>query len=169
VTESPAHSIARQYATFVVGGHYLGIDVLGVQEVLRQQRLTRVPLAPDVVEGLINLRGQIVPALDMRRLLHLPSRDPAITPLSVVVRTEHGAVSLQVDEIGDVVDLDAASFERPPRNVEPALARLLLGVHKLRERLLLILDTRCTVDVAAYEEGQTNQRTSSKVSKHTEE
>jgi purine-binding chemotaxis protein CheW len=69
MTNSPATIASSQYATFLVAGQYLGIDVLGVQEVLRQQRLTRVPLAPDVVEGLINLRGQIVPALDMRRLL----------------------------------------------------------------------------------------------------
>jgi len=165
MTDSSVSGASGQYATFLVAGHYLGVDVLGVQEVLRQQKLTPVPLAPDVVEGLINLRGQIVPALDMRRLLHLPPRDPAISPLSVVVRTEHGAVSLQVDEIGDVVDLDNSSFERPPRNVAAELARLLQGVHKLRDRLLLILDTRRTVDVAAYEDGLAGRPTVPEISK----
>lgn len=166
--ESSGGGVSGQYATFLVSGHYLGVDVLGVQEVLRQQRLTRVPLAADVVEGLINLRGQIVPALDMRRLLHLPPRDPEIAPLSVVVRTDQGAVSLQVDEIGDVVDLDSSSFERPPRNVAPELARLLEGVHKLRDRLLLILDTRRTVDVAAYEDAPATRRSDPGVSTQTE-
>ena len=166
--DSSGRGASGQYATFMVSGHYLGVDVLGVQEVLRHQRLTRVPLAPDVVEGLINLRGQIVPALDMRRLLHLPPRDPSIAPLSVVVRTEQGAVSLQVDEIGDVVDLDGSCFERPPKNVAPELARLMEGVHKLRNRLLLILDTRRTVDVAAYEEGLANGRSDPGVLKQTE-
>ena len=136
-----------QYATFEVGGHYLGIRVLEVQEVLRQQQLTRVPLAPDVITGLINLRGQIVPALEMRRVLRLPDRPDGLDTLSVVVRTEGGAVSLQVDEIGDVLELDGASFEPPPRNLEAHMKSLLLGVHKLKDRLLLVLDTHRTVDV----------------------
>ncbi len=136
-----------QYATFSVSGHYLGVPVLEVQEVLREQRLTRVPLAPEVVEGLINLRGQIVPALDMRRLLHLPPREEELLPLSVVLRTEGGAVSLQVDEIGDVVELDTATFELPPRNVDEGLRTLLRGIHKMNDGLLLVLDTSRTVDV----------------------
>ena len=75
------------YATFLVAGHYLGIDVLEMQEVLRGQRLTPVPLAPDVVEGLINLRGQIVPAIDLRRVLKLAPADPGQDRFSVVARS----------------------------------------------------------------------------------
>ncbi|MDR3699802.1 MAG: chemotaxis protein CheW [Candidatus Sulfopaludibacter sp.] len=138
-----------QYATFRVGGHCLAIPVLDVQEVLRGQRLTPVPLAPHAVTGLINLRGQIVPALEMRRLLDLPPRDGELDPLSVVVRTEHGAVSLQVDEIGDVLELDGSTFELPPQNVDPHLRSRLVGVHKLKGRLLLVLDIRRTVDLNA--------------------
>jgi purine-binding chemotaxis protein CheW len=88
-------------------------------------------------------------------------------PLSVVVRIDQCAVSLQVDEIGDVVDLDASSFERPPQNIAPELGRLLAGVHKLRDRLLLILDTRRTVDVAAYEDGLASQPREPKESKQS--
>ena len=110
-----------QYATFLVAGSLPRIEVLEVQEVLREQRLTPVPLAPAVVAGLINLRGQIVPELDMRRMLRLPPRADGSRPFSVVVRTEHGAVSLRVDEIGDVLELDASSFELPPRNVDAHL------------------------------------------------
>jgi purine-binding chemotaxis protein CheW len=72
MTGTGQQTMPHQFATFTVAGHYLGVDVLDVQEVLRGQRLTRVPLAPAVVEGLINLRGQIVPALEMRRMLNLP-------------------------------------------------------------------------------------------------
>jgi purine-binding chemotaxis protein CheW len=136
-----------QCATFFVGGRYLGVDVLEVQEVLREQRLTCVPLAPDVIEGLLNLRGEIVPALDMRRLLDLPPREEGSSPLSVVVRTGHGAVSLQVDEIGDVVEVDPAAFEEPPRNMDSKLRSMLRGVQKLKDRLLLVLDIPRTVDV----------------------
>jgi len=136
-----------QCATFWVGGHFLGVDVLDVQEVLREQRLTPVPLAPGVVEGLLNLRGEIVPALDMRRLLELPPREAGESPLSVVVRTAHGAVSLQVDEIGDVVEVDPLGFEEPPRNMDAKLRPMLRGVQKLKDRLLLVLDIPRTVDV----------------------
>ncbi len=140
-------SPACQYATFRVGGHYLAIPVLEVQEVLRGQRLTPVPLAPDAVTGLINLRGQIVPALEMRRLLSLPPRESEVDPLSIVVRTEHGAVSLQVDEIGDVLELDGSTFELPPHNVDAHVRSRLTGVHKLKDRLLLVLDIHRTVDL----------------------
>jgi len=137
-----------QYATFLVAGHFLGIDVLQVQEVLREQRLTPVPLAPDIVQGLINLRGQIVPALDMRRLIKLPSPKDAVSALSIVVRTAQGPVSLQVDEIGDVIELDAATFESVPDNVDVSVRSLLAGVHKLKDRLLLVLDTAKATDAA---------------------
>ena len=130
----------RQYSTFDVAGFYFGIDVMQVQEVLRYQEMTRVPLAPAVIEGLINLRGQIVTALDMRRRLGLPPRADGKTAMNVVVRTEEGAVSLLVDEIGDVVEVDSASFERPPDNLDPEIRDLVRGIHKLKDRLLLVLD-----------------------------
>ena len=133
-------ALGRQYSTFDVAGFYFGIDVMQVQEVLRYQEMTRVPLAPAVIEGLINLRGQIVTALDMRRRLGLPPRADGKTAMNVVVRTEEGAVSLLVDEIGDVVEVDSASFERPPDNLDPEIRDLVRGIHKLKDRLLLVLD-----------------------------
>ena len=144
MTESRA-----QYATFEVGGHHLGIRVLEVQEVLRQQLLTPVPLAPPVIAGLINLRGQIIPALEMRTVLHLSEPGEGEGTLSVVLRTETGPVSLQVDEIGDVLEIEAASVEAPPRNLETHLRTYLSGVCPMKERLLLMLDTGRIVDVSA--------------------
>ena len=91
----------HQFCTFVLGGHHFGIDVLKVQEIIRYQEMTRVPLAPPVVRGLINLRGQIVTAIDLRRRLELPERTDGQLPVNVVVKTDDGAVSLLVDEIGD--------------------------------------------------------------------
>jgi purine-binding chemotaxis protein CheW len=140
-------SSRTQYATFLVGDHYLGIGVSDVQEVLREQPVTPVPLSPAVVAGLINLRGKIVPQLDMRRLLNLPPREAESATFSVVVRTEEGAVSLLVDEIDDVVELDASSSEHPPQNADPSVRALLLGVHQMPHRLLLVLDVRRIVDV----------------------
>jgi purine-binding chemotaxis protein CheW len=133
-----------QYATFFVADLFFGVDVLRVQEVLRFQQMTRVPLAPDVIEGLINLRGQIVTAIDMRRRLGLPPRAGGQTPMN----TADGAISLLVDEIGDVLDVDAAAYERPPENLEPAARDLIRGVYKLKDRLLLVLDAERTVDLS---------------------
>jgi purine-binding chemotaxis protein CheW len=138
---------SKQFATFFVAELYFGVDVLRVQEVLRFQQMTRVPQAPEVIEGLINLRGQIVTAIDMRRRLLLPPRASDQTPINVVVRTEDGAVSLLVDEIGDVLDVDDATYERPPENLDPAAVELIRGVYKLQGRLLLVLDTERTVDL----------------------
>lgn len=137
-----------QFATFFVADLFFGVDVLRVQEVLCFQQMTRVPQAPDVIEGLINLRGQIVTAIDMRRRLGLPPRAGVQTPMNMVVRTSDGAVSLLVDEIGDVLDVDAATWEKPPENLAAAAREILLGVYKLSDRLLLILDTDRTVDLA---------------------
>jgi len=137
-----------QFATFFVADLFFGVDVLHVQEVLRSQQMTSVPQAPGVIEGLINLRGQIVTAIDMRRRLGLPQRPGGQTPMNIVVRTEDGAVSLLVDEIGDVLDMDSDTYERPPQNLDPAARELIRGVYKLKDRLLLVLDEEKTVDLA---------------------
>ncbi len=140
---------SSQFSTFFVADLFFGVDVLHVQEVLRSQPMTSVPQAPDVIEGLINLRGQIVTAIDMRRRLLLPARG-ADNPgsMNIVVRTVDGAVSLLVDEIGDVLGMDASAYERPPDNLAPAARDLIRGVYKLKDRLLLVLDEERTVDLA---------------------
>jgi len=138
----------QQYCTFLLGGLYFGIDVLQVQEVSRHQEMTRVPLAPPVVRGLINLRGQIVTAVDLRRRLELPDRAEGDLPVNVVVRTEDGAVSLLVDEIGDVLEVPAEAFERPPETLRGTARELIRGAYKLDGRLLLILDTDRAVNPA---------------------
>lgn len=147
VPKADAVPASSQFSTFFLADLFLGVDVLRVQEVLRYQHMTRVPQAPGEVEGLINLRGQIVTAIDMRRRLQLPERAGGQMPMNMVVRTEEGAVSLLVDEIGDVLDVDAATYERPPENLAPAARELVRGVYKLKDRLLLVLDAERTVDL----------------------
>ncbi len=132
---------AQQFCTFFLEGLFFGIEVEKVQEVIRYQEMTRVPLAPSVVGGLINLRGQIVTAVDMRRRLGLSERPEDQLPMNVVVRTEDGAVSLLVDEIGDVLETEEESFERPPETVQGVARELIRGVYKLKGQMLLILDT----------------------------
>ncbi len=136
-----------QVSTFRVGKYFFGIEVVRVQEVLRDQKMTMVPLAPPVIEGLINLRGQIVPALDMRRRLNLEPREPDAVPMNVIVRTEEGAISLIVDDIGDVLDLEPENIEMTPDNLGSEAGELIRSVYKLKDSLLLLLDTDRTIDV----------------------
>jgi purine-binding chemotaxis protein CheW len=137
----------RQFATFHVGGLYFGIDVTEVQEVLRPQEITEVPLAPPAIKGLINLRGQIVTALDMRRRLSLEA-GPAGRPLmNMVVRSEDGPVSLLVDEIGGVIEAGAGRFEAPPDNLSAAHRQLMEGVYKLDGCLLVVLNREKVLQV----------------------
>lgn len=129
----------RQLCTFTLGDMLFGIDVTHVQEVIRYQEMTSVPLAPSLIRGLINLRGQIVTAIDMRARLRLPARSEPL-PMNVVLRTGDGVVSLLVDEIGDVLQPDDAQFERVPETISGVLRELVSGVFKLDRALLLLVD-----------------------------
>ena len=140
---------ARQYATFFVDGLYFGVEVLNVQEVLRYQEMTRVPRADRVIEGLINLRGQIVTAFDMRRRLQLAERAEKVMPINVVVRSEDGAVSLLVDEIGDVIEVNEQDFEPPPETIGEVARQMIEGVYKLEDGLLLVLSTGKVLKLSA--------------------
>jgi len=135
----------KQFATFYVDGLFFGVEVEKVQEVIRYQEMTSVPLAPPVIGGLINLRGHIVTALDLRRRLGLPDRASGQLPMNVVVRTDDGAVSLLVDEIGDVLEVDQGAFETPPETLSRKARELIPGVYKLNERLMHVLDTGKTL------------------------
>lgn len=138
----------QQFCSFAVGGLLLGVDVLRVQEVIRHQPMTAVPLAPPDVRGLINLRGQIVPAIDLRRRLGLPpAAAGAAPPTNVVIRTADGPASLLVDEIGDVVSPAADTLEPPPATLGGSARELVAGVYKLEGRLMLVLDTQKAVAV----------------------
>jgi len=141
----------NQYCTFFLDDLFFGVEVQTVQEVIRSQEMTRVPLAPGVVRGLINLRGQIVTAIDLRRRLGLPDRPAERLPMNVVVRHDEGAVSLLVDEIGDVQEVREETFEKPPETLSGEARTLIQGAFKLDERLLLVLNTHEAVHVPGEE------------------
>ena len=138
---------AKQYCSFFVDRLFFGVDVREVQEVIRYQEMTRVPEAAGEVAGLINLKGQIVTAIDLRRRLNLPGIPAGKLPMNVVIRTDDAAVSLLVDEIGDVLQVDSETYEPAPETLTGTTRELVLGVHKLKDRLLLLLDTQKTVAV----------------------
>jgi purine-binding chemotaxis protein CheW len=141
----------KQYCTLFADGHCFGLDVLRVQEIIRHQEMTRVPLAPPMVRGLINLRGQIVLAIDLRKRLGLADAPIGHSPVNVVVETNDGPVSLLVDEVGDVIDVSEESFEAPPPTLQGMARELILGAYKLPGRLLLLLDAEKALDLSSAE------------------
>lgn len=131
---------STSYCTFWLDGQRFGIEVLDVQEVLRTQSMTPVPLAPEAITGLINLRGQIITAIDLRQRLELPPRDDGASSVNIVVRTEEGPVSLLVDSIGGVLEVDRADYELPPETISGAGRDLIAGVYKVDGPLLHVLE-----------------------------
>lgn len=139
-----------QYATFHVGERLLGLDILGVREIIRVSDLTPVPRAEASIRGLLNLRGQIVTILDLAVRLGHPA--PAITEASHIVILKAGSqgargegldvVGLLVDAIGDVVEADAAATEPPPANLSEVETRFVSGVLKTDGGLLVLLNLR---------------------------
>ncbi|HET7690420.1 MAG TPA: chemotaxis protein CheW [Nocardioidaceae bacterium] len=136
----------ERYCTFWVGDLFFGVDVEQVQEVLRYQEMTVVPQAPESVRGLINLRGQIVTAVDLRCRLGLPAREDDTLPMNVIVRSRGEVVSLLVDDIGDVMEAGDRVPEPVPANLPGAVASALLGVIPLPETILLVLDANRAVE-----------------------
>lgn len=137
----PASVDTRQYSTFRINDLLLGIEVVKVQEVIRYQDMTVVPLAPGSVEGLINLRGQIVIAIDTRRSLGLPRAPDDQLPMNVVIQSDDGVVSLLVDDIGDVIDVPLETYAPVPENMPSEQRELIECVYDLKEGLMLVLDT----------------------------
>jgi purine-binding chemotaxis protein CheW len=132
--------MAKQYVTFQVGDLNFGVDVEQVQEVLRYQPMTPIPLSPPAVKGLVNLRGQIITAIDVRSLLGMSASTSGKKPMNVVIRAEGEVVSLLVDSIGDVMETDESDFEDTPDTISGDIRAIVQGVFKLKGRLLLVLD-----------------------------
>ena len=140
----------RQYASCLVGGLLVGIRVEEVQEVTSGAELTPVPLAPPLVSGLLNLRGRIVTAIDLRRSLQEAdrtpgARTPGARPVNLILRAEDGGVSLLVDQVGDVVEVDDDDFASPPPTLRGRLRELITGAYTLDGKLLLVLDTEAVL------------------------
>jgi len=132
--------VSARLVTFTLDDRTYGVDVDAVQEVLRGLPRTRIPLAPSALAGLINLRGQVLTALDLREQLGLPARAEGVEPMLVVIRVDGEPVALLVDSIGSVVDVDDDQFELPPDTLTGPSRSLIIGAYKLDAGLLLALD-----------------------------
>jgi purine-binding chemotaxis protein CheW len=137
----------RQYCTFWIGTLLFGIPVDHVQEVIVHQRITPVPLASESVRGLINLRGQIVAAVDLRACLALPVDNLVSEPrtVSIIVCTKAETLSLLVDRAGDVLDVEESGFDPPPATLDGIALKLLTGVYQLDSHILHGLDVELLI------------------------
>lgn len=135
-----------EYVTVFIGGQLFGLPIGRVQDVFSPDRLTRVPLAPREVAGVLNLRGRIVTAIDMRVRLGLPPLDTGRPPMAVGI--DHGgeAYGLLIDQVGEVMKLPVAGREPNPANLDPRWAEISDGVHRLDGQLLVVLDVEVTLD-----------------------
>ena len=126
--------------TFWIGQLYLGLEIRHVREIVRYQDMTPVRLAPPAVCGLLNLRGDVVTAIDLRRRLGLPGAAHEDLPTIIIVEVEPYRVGLLVDKVDDVVEVSAEIFEDPPDTLDTVARKFIRGVYKLDDRLLLALD-----------------------------
>lgn len=129
-----------QLCSFQLAGMTFGVNAIEVQEIMRAQPMTRVPLADPAVVGLMNLRGQIVTTIDLRTRLGLAPRSATDKPINVVVRCPDGMFGLLVDSIGDVLEPSRGSFEVIPEHVPAKFRDMLAGAYKLSDRLLFVLE-----------------------------
>jgi purine-binding chemotaxis protein CheW len=137
-----------QVCTFFLADQMFGLEVESVQEVNRFQDMTGVPLAPDAVCGLINLRGQIVTAIDLRKRLGMQERSADQLAMNVVIRSEDSVVSLLVDQIGDVQEIDSEFSELPPETIAGPSRELIRTAYKMKDRLLILLNTERVMNIS---------------------
>jgi len=130
---------SKQFSTFFIGDSLFGIDVMQVQEVTKTLPVTQIPLAPTFVKGLMNLRGQLATAIELRNLFELSEPAPE-TSMNVVCRSEGVLLSFLVDKIGDVVELEDKNFESSPDTISDGVRKFMLGVYKTPGQLLSIIE-----------------------------
>ncbi len=136
-----------EYVTVVIGDQLFGLPIEQVQDVFMLDGLTRVPLSQPEIAGVLNLRGRIVTAIDMRRRLGLPRRDDGVKPMAVGIESKGESYGLLIDTVGEVFKLDDSTREPNPVNLDAHLARISAGVHRLDGRLLVVLNVDRVLDM----------------------
>jgi purine-binding chemotaxis protein CheW len=151
----------RQFCTFYLDHLLFGMESQKIQEVVTYRELRPVPLAPPVVSGLMNLRGHVVVALELRHQLEMPERPLDMVPVCLVVRAAGGTVCLLADEVGNVVEVEDESFEASPETLSPRLRSVIAGVHMLEQQLMHVLDTDRVSEIELCENEAIGQTRSS--------
>lgn len=132
----------RQLVTFKIEDDEFGVDILKVQEINRMMNITRIPNAPDFVEGVINLRGKIIPVVDLRKKLGFPSKEHDKSTRIIVVELEGIVLGFIVDSVSEVLRIPSSTIEPPPSIIRGIESEFIEGVGKLEDRLLILLELK---------------------------
>ena len=138
-----------EYVTAMIGGQLFGLPIVRVQDVFIPERLTRVPLAPPEIAGVLNLRGRIVTLIDLRRRFGLGQREDGNSSMAIDVESRGESYGLLIDGVGEVLKLDDAAREPNPINLDQRLARVSAGIHRLDGQLLIVVDVDRVLDIGA--------------------
>ncbi len=137
-----------QLVSFNIGSEEFGVDILKVQEINRMVEITRVPQAPPYVEGVINLRGKVIPIVDLRKRFNLEDKEYDKNTRIVVVDISGNIMGMVVDSVSEVLRLPSNTIEPPPEIVASINSEYIKGVAKLEDRLLIFLDLSKVIDVS---------------------
>lgn len=140
--ESSGAEAFSQFVTCRVAGEEFAVDILSVQEIIRMVEITKVPKAPAFVEGVINLRGRIIPVLDLRRRMGIPESERTVQSRIVVVMVRGRVVGLVVDSVSEVLRIPKNAMEPAPSLGATVGAEFIQGVGRLEDRLLTLLDLK---------------------------
>jgi purine-binding chemotaxis protein CheW len=145
--ESGRQQATEGFVTVVTAGQLFGLKLGRVRDVFVPRALSRVPLAPPQVAGLLNLRGRIVTAIDLRQRLGLAPRADGAAPVAVGIEERGELYGVIVDKVGDVLWLPSQTYDTNPVNLDPRWARVCAGVHRLEQGLMVVLDVDKVLDL----------------------
>ena len=147
IANDNAAELITEYVTVTIGDHMFGLPIFRVQDVFVPDRLTRVPLAPPEVAGILNLRGRVVTAIDMRSRLDLSARAPGAPVMAIGIELKGESYGLLVDSVGEVMQLRNSACEAKPANLDSRLSRVAAGIYRLEGQLMVVLDVDRVLDI----------------------
>jgi purine-binding chemotaxis protein CheW len=147
IANDSAADLVTEYVTVTIGDHMFGLPIFRVQDVFVPVGLTRVPLAPPEVAGILNLRGRVVTAIDMRSRLDFGEREPGTPVMAIGIEFKGESYGLLVDAVGEVMQLHNSTCEAKPTNLDPRLSRVAAGIYRLEGQLMVVLDVDRVLDI----------------------
>ena len=147
IAHDSAADLLTEYVTVTIGDHMFGLPIFRVQDVFVPVGLTRVPLAPPEVAGILNLRGRVVTAIDMRSRLDFGEREPGTPVMAIGIELKGESYGLLVDAVGEVMQLHNSACEAKPANLDPRLSRVAAGIYRLEGQLMVVLDVDRVLDI----------------------
>jgi purine-binding chemotaxis protein CheW len=147
IANDSSADLVTEYVTVTIGDHMFGLPIFRVQDVFVPVGLTRVPLAPPEVAGILNLRGRVVTAIDMRSRLDFGGREPGTPVMAIGIELKGESYGLIVDAVGEVIQLHNSACEAKPANLDPRLSRVAAGIYRLEGQLMVVLDVDRVLDI----------------------